>query len=150
MAGWALFVQALPPEVVFGQLYFSDGWQQVFAVDNSIPLWSLVLVAGLWLRRDWLVVFAATGVLHLGCDFFLHHDDARRHFWPLSDYVFRSPFSYWDPAYHGAVLGPTEGVMSVLLCYVLWKRFRGGWARAFIALAGALEFFPMVMFRLLG
>jgi len=29
-------------------------------------------------------------------DFPFHAEDAHKHFWPLSDWRFHSPFSYWD------------------------------------------------------
>ncbi|MEL6701895.1 MAG: cobalamin biosynthesis protein CobQ, partial [Pseudomonadota bacterium] len=39
MAGVAIFGMGISPEVVFRDLYFSDAWQQVFAIDNSFVLW---------------------------------------------------------------------------------------------------------------
>ena len=34
MAGVSLVILQIPPNVVFDELYFSDAWQTVFAVDN--------------------------------------------------------------------------------------------------------------------
>nr|WP_309501417.1 hypothetical protein [uncultured Roseovarius sp.] len=39
MSIWALYVQGLDPGHVFGTLYFSDSWQNVFRVDNSFLVW---------------------------------------------------------------------------------------------------------------
>jgi len=33
----------------------------------------------------------------------VHHDDGHRHFFPLSDWRFESPVSYWDPAHYGHI-----------------------------------------------
>jgi hypothetical protein len=149
MASWALYVQGIAPEVVFGQLYFSPAWQDVFAVDNSIPLWALLLLAGLALRSPVAVAFAGAGLLHLAFDLPLHNEDARRHFWPLSDWVFRSPFSYWDPRHHGQIVGPIEIAACVTLCVVLWRRFKSRLARVLIALALFAEAMPGLMFAMM-
>jgi hypothetical protein len=45
----------------------------------------------------------------------------------VSDWVFRSPVSYWDPNYYGGVIGVVEvglaGALTVLLCLRLrqWR-----------------------------
>jgi hypothetical protein len=151
LTGWSLFVMGIPPGTVFGELYFSPQWQGIFAVDNSIPLWALGLGIGLALRSRVLIAFAGAGLLHLVFDFALHHDDARRHFWPITDFVFTSPVSYWDPRHFGNIAGPVEIAVSLLLCGVLWRRFRGWFARVLIVAAALAELAPglmfMVMFR---
>jgi hypothetical protein len=149
MASWALYVQGIAPEVVFGQLYFSSVWQDVFAVDNSIPLWTLALMTGLALRSPVAAAFAGAGLLHLAFDLPLHNEDARRHFWPLSDWVFRSPFSYWDQSRHAGVIGALEIAACVALSVLLWRRFRNRLARVLIALALFAEAMPGLMFALM-
>jgi len=129
LGGWALYVQQIPPSVVFNELYFSDAWQRIFAIDNSLPLFGLLLALGLWLRKPVLVAFAGAAVLHLLLDLPLHHDDGRPHFWPFSDWVFESPVSYWDSARHARVIAPIEGAACLLLVVGLWRRFRGWPAR---------------------
>jgi len=146
---WALVIDGLSAEVVFGRLYFSDLWQGIFAVDNSFVLWGFVLVLGLWFRARLVTVFAASGLLHILFDFLLHHDDARRHFWPASDWVFVSPVSYWDPSHFGNIAGPVEVAVSLLLCLVLWHRFRSVTARALITLAALAEAAPPLIFGFL-
>lgn len=149
MVGWALYVRGMPARVVFGEMYFSDRWQAVFAIDHSLPLWSLALLLALVVRSAAGIAFAGSGLLHAGIDFFVHHDDARRQLWPLSDWVFRSPVSYWDPQHFGTILAPLEIAICVVLSVLLWRRF-GGWpARGMIAAGLALELAPMVMFALM-
>lgn len=144
--GWSLYIRGIAPEVVFGHLYSSDAWQAVFAVDNSIPLWGLVLAAALLLRSPVGVAFAGAGLLHLAFDFPLHHDDAWRHFWPLSDWVSHSPFSYWDRARHGEVIGALETGACMALCALLWNRFRTRLANVLITLALLAEAAPSLIF----
>ena len=149
LAGWALVVQGLPPETVFGRLYYSDAWQTVFRIDNSVPLWTLALVAGGLARRPVLVAFAGAALLHLALDFPLHHDDARAHFWPLTDWIFVSPVSYWDPAHHGRVAGLIEIAGALVLSAWLWRRYPGRLMRALIAALALAELAPGLMFALM-
>ena len=123
LVGWALLVQNIPPQVVFGQLYFSDLWQRIFSIDNSALLWGLALAVALWRRSACGLAFAGAGVLHIAMDFALHHDDGRPHFWPLTDWVFASPFSYWDADHGGHIIAPLEGLISLALVVILWRRF---------------------------
>ncbi len=140
LAGVSLFILGIPESVVFGQLYFSDRWQTVFAIDNSVFLWGGILAAALWRRMPRLTAFAAAGLLHLALDFPLHHDDGRPHFWPVSDWVFESPVSYWDGRHHAGVVAPLEVLASVGLAALAFARHRRIWLRALLALLVALEF----------
>ena len=149
MVGWALYVQGIAPQVVFGRLYFSDRWQAVFAIDHSLPLWTLALTFGLALRWAPGIAFAGSGLMHAAVDFCVHHDDARRQVWPLSDWVFRSPVSYWDPQHYGLIAAPVEFLTCLVLSVILWRRFAGGPARALIAAGMVAELAPAVMFALM-
>lgn len=122
MAGTALFVLDIPPGVVFNDLYFSDAWQTVFAIDNSFVLWGVLLAVALWRKVPWAVALTGAAVLHLCLDFPLHHDDGRPHFWPLSGWVFESPFSYWDRAQGAMWIAPLEAALAVAAGVALWVR----------------------------
>ncbi len=122
MAGWTLYVQQIPPDVVFGELYFSSAWQTVFAIDNSVLVWGTLLVIGALCRWPVLIAFAGAAMLHLLFDFALHAGDGRPHFWPLSVWVFDSPISYWDSAYYAIWVMPIS-ILICLICYIaLWRR----------------------------
>lgn len=139
MAGWSLFVMDIPPRTVFGEYYYSDAWQSIFAVDNSFILWGAVVLLALWLKRPLLFAFAGAGFLHLLFDFPLHTHDARQHFWPVSDWVFYSPFSYWDSAAHADIIGTASIGLCVALAVVVIRRFESWVVRGFTALLLALE-----------
>ncbi len=149
MVGWALYVRGTPPREVFGEMYFSDRWQAIFAIDHSLPLWSLAVLLALVLRSAIGVAFAGSGLLHAVVDFLVHHDDARRQLWPLSTWVFRSPVSYWDSRYYGHIVGPLEIAVCAVLAVLLWRRFSGGPARAMIAAGMAMELAPALIFGLM-
>lgn len=117
--------------------YFEPGWQTVFAASHSLPLSAALAAVGLLARLPWLTVFAASAGLHALCDLPLHHDDGHAHLWPLSNWVYASPVSYWDPAHYGEIAAAAETVGGLILCAILWRRFRARAVRAAIALAGA-------------
>lgn len=145
MTGWSLFVRAIPAKVVFGELYFSEQWQSLFAIDNSFPLWTTALVLALVLRSRVGVAFTGAGLLHLLADFLLHHDDARRMFWPFTNWIFRSPVSYWDRRYYGQIVGPVEILLSLLLCVVLWRRAETSRGRALVVVLAMAEAIPGIL-----
>lgn len=101
--------------------------------------------------RGWtaLAVFGGAGLLHLLFDLPLHGSDARPHFWPLSDRVFHSPISYWDPAAHGGLISVLELAACAGLALLLLRRFRGWRARMAIVLALAAEAAPRLLWPLL-
>ncbi len=146
LVGWHLQVLGTSPQIVFGQLYFSDGWQSIFRIDNSFILWGILFALSAMVRAPILVALCGAALLHLGFDFLLHNDDGRAHFWPLSNWVFQSPVSYWDPDHYGNIAGAIEVVLSLLCCGILWVRFNGLWMRALIVLLGLVEFVPFVIF----
>lgn len=141
MVLWATQVVGLPEHEVFGTLFFSDTWQSVFAIDHSFLVWAALLGLATWRRQAILRAFAGAGLLHAIADFLTHHDDARRQFWPVSDWVFRSPVSYWDSRFYGDIFGVFEVVLAVALTAVLCARLRR-WRDCALVLAVAA---PMVI-----
>jgi hypothetical protein len=127
MAGTSLFVLDIPPSVVFGELYYSDLWQTIFAIDNSFIVWGALLALALWRNADWGLALCGAALLHLIGDLPLHHDDGRAHFWPITSWIFESPVSYWDHRHYGNIVGPLEfllalGCAALLLWNKLWQR----------------------------
>lgn len=143
MAGWQLVVLGTDPRIVFDVMYFSPSWQAIFAIDNSFPIWGAVLGFALWCKSPVLTAFAGAGLLHLGLDFPLHNDDARAHFWPVSDWKFISPVSYWNRDHYGGIVGPIEMLASVACLIVLWRRFHAILPRVILGLALLFQLAPV-------
>ncbi len=120
---------------IFHYRFFEPRWQALQSVMNSAPVWLAVLAAGWHFERPLLRIAAAAALLHLGADFLLHHDDARAHFWPLSDWRFRSPVSYWDPAHYGRLAAAAELLLGLALLLWLLRRARTRGAVALLAAA---------------
>lgn len=133
-------LKGTPESKIWSEVYFSDFWQDVVAVGNSIPLWvTLAFVA--WLLRKrfpaaalLLGIFAGSCLLHMGLDFPVHHDDAHRHFFPLSDFRFHSPISYWDPNHYGVPFSIFEAMLGIGLSVLLIRRFKKPGARVALGL----------------
>ncbi len=128
-----------PESTIWGEIYWQPFWQDVVALGNSIPLYLLCVAIGLLVHRitrptsptlrlnRWSsvgVVFAFSCLVHVMCDFPVHHHDAHRHFFPLSNYKFMSPVSYWDPHHFGIPFAICESVSGLGLAVVLWKQTR--------------------------
>lgn len=122
MAGVSLFILQISPQVVFRELYYSDAWQMVFAIDNSFFVWLGLLSFAIWQRSKWAIALTGAALLHLALDFPLHHDDGRSHFWPATRWIFESPVSYWDRNHGAQWVAPVEGILAVVAAIVLWLR----------------------------
>lgn len=101
--------------------YFRDDWQLFFDLLNSIPLAIVGIVISRLIGFRWGVLMFASALLHVCCDFPVHHDDAHRHFLPLTNWRFVSPVSYWDPEHFGLYFLIGELLFAVIGCaYVGW------------------------------
>lgn len=133
--GWARVVGGIPDRVIFAELYWTPAWQVPMAVSNSAVIWGALGLLALWLRRGWPSAFVLAGLAHLAGDFALHHGDAYPHLWPLSDWRFHSPVSYWNPAHHGDIVQPLELALALALAAWLAWRHEETWLRAGLGLA---------------
>lgn len=140
MAGTALFLLRIPPQVVFDELYFSDTWQAVFAIDNSFVVWGALLAFAVWRKIDWAIALTGAATLHLCMDFPLHHDDGRPHFWPFSGWVFESPVSYWDRSRGATWIAPIEAFVATLVAAALGQSRPGVVVESVVVLLLLAEF----------
>lgn len=101
---------------------------------NSIPLFFVLFLVGAFFKLRWLLLLSASVLLHLVFDFFLHSDDAREHLYPLSDWVFESPVSFWDAAHYGQIFGILEGVLFIACFGVLWRWVTSRWGKVAMVL----------------
>jgi membrane-bound metal-dependent hydrolase YbcI (DUF457 family) len=113
--------------------YWNEPWRSFDTSINSIPFMVVVLLAAvlLWRRGGaargfglGLAMFSTSALLHMGVDFFTHASDARANFWPLSNWIFTSPVSYYEDAYYGAIMRPLDVVLGLSLAGFLIWRFR--------------------------
>jgi hypothetical protein len=80
----------------------------------------------------------SSALLHVAFDLPLHHEDAHRHFFPLSEWRFASPVSYWNPAYHRHIGALFETAVVTASSALLWPRFTSRGQRALLVLLPVL------------
>ena len=141
--GFALLT-GIPQSELWQETYWSEPWQTFVTIGNSAPLYLALLGAGLILaapkdgRPAWQslpALLALAALTHLAGDFPFHNDDAHIHFWPMTEWRFHSPVSYWDPTHYGRWVGLIEGLLSLALIFALFRRFRTVWVRALLGVA---------------
>lgn len=127
---------------MWGELYFEAPMQNLIAWFNSIPIYAGLLLIGFAARsKHWgrlLIVFALAALIHMATDLPVHADDAYRHFWPLSDWRFISPISYWDVDHHAAWVGKLDILLALGCIAILWRRFPASWVKITLSVLAIL------------
>ena len=122
-----------PERTIWSESYHEPGWQGFFDIFNSLPLLALAALVAYAMKLPRVLALFASMMIHAFCDFFLHHDDAHRHFFPFSERRFASPVSYWDPRYYGAIVSSIEIVVVIVGAIWLFKQYPGKGPRGFLA-----------------
>ena len=120
-------------QLMWDTLYFDSAWSPLITLSHSLVLWPFVLLCAAVFKQRLLKYFAISAVLHVSLDFFVHHDDAYRHFWPLTDWKFLSPLSYYDPQYFGNWVSAIDSILVIGLLVWLGTRYTNAKARYGIA-----------------
>jgi hypothetical protein len=131
--GWARLVRGASEATIWTTLYFLPEWQVVFDVAHSLPLALAGYVIARATRRARAGALCLSMALHSLFDLPLHHDDAHRHFLPLSGWRFASPLSYWDPRHHGAAGAFGEVLLVTVASIVVARRTTSRAARLVLA-----------------
>ncbi len=90
-----------------------------------------------------LLFFALAALIHMASDFPVHAEDAHKHFWPISDWRFYSPFSYWDIRHFGRNVGLVETLLGIGLVTLLLRRFTKRSTRTLLYIA--LAFYTVML-----
>ncbi len=175
---WAVFIGSLIPDAAIylwapyqsfvkgenGQrmwdvLYFEPPMQTLIACFNSIPIYTAAALAGyVAMKRQahqdaqkWgtlLLFFAMAALIHMATDMPVHGHDAYRHFWPLSDWRFHSPISYWEVGLHAGWVSLVELAMALIAIIVLWRRFPKLWVKIILGSLAVIYIAMQVVIRL--
>lgn len=159
MWGLAKF-QGVPESVIWSEWYYSEQWQHIGALTNSIPVFTVVAVFSMAIRQSLhrehtqlrgccalLAICAVAALLHALTDLPLHRNDGHPHFWPLSNWVFASPVSYWDRNHYGHYWTVFEWVLATVFIVLLWRRFKNRFTRACLIIA-AMSYAAVMFFWL--
>lgn len=152
---WSKFA-GIPERQLWREIYFSEPMLTFTAISNSFPLYLVILLTAIMLYKThqkipsvtneqlkgWAIVtgtalglFALAAITHLMGDFPVHANDAHPHFWPVTDWRFHSPVSYWNRRQYGDVFSLFEAALGVILSIILFRRFKAKWVRALTAIA---------------
>lgn len=131
---WYSFFDPHSQVEIWNQCYYYPEWQLAINAFHSFTIWGLLALVLWWLRKLPAALFSLAALLASAEDFLLHNDDAHAHFWPLGDYRFSSPVSYWDPEFHGAVASVSEILVVLLAALWLWPHIATRWGRLLLCL----------------
>ena len=143
------FIRKTPQREIWDSRYFMEAWQTFFDLFNAVPLILIVLGIGYYLlNSERIVIFAWSMLLHCGFDFLTHHDDGHHHFFPLSDFVFESPISYWDRDHYGDIIAPIERLVMLAASVYLFPRLKPRLERGALVVVNFLSLGSYVLFFL--
>ena len=132
-------IRKTPQRELWGSRYFAEAWQNFFDLFNAVPLILIVLGVGYYLlNSERTVVFAWSMLIHCVFDFLTHHDDGHHHFFPISDFVFESPISYWDEDHYSGVVALVERLTILVASIYLFPRLKTRLARWGLVLINVL------------
>ena len=126
---WAKGIQRQSERQIWSETYWKPFWQDFTHWFHSIPLAMGGGAIALWLGQIPLSLLFFSMVLHSLGDLPVHHDDAHRHWMPLSNYRFISPLSYWDRRHHARWVALVEKLLVLLCTAYLFTLFGSGWVR---------------------
>jgi hypothetical protein len=145
-----LKIAGTPDRVIFGELYWQNWWQITNAIGHNFWLWGGLLLLAIVMRErlstsvraveGWtlLGIVSASALLHTAIDFICHREDAHMSFWPITRWKFISPVSYWDSQHFGQWFSAFEAALSLVLIFILLRRFGHILVRIALGLAALL------------
>jgi membrane-bound metal-dependent hydrolase YbcI (DUF457 family) len=125
--GWS----SMDSEAVRDPIYVSGPFGATgVALHSAVPPLALLLLyvflnLGSRDHRKILLWFLLGWLGHAVADFFSHVDGARPLFWPLSDWEWSSPVSYYDPLYYGnEFFAISHALILLTMAALLVRRMR--------------------------
>ncbi len=125
--GWS----SMDSEAVRDPIYVSGPFGATgVALHSAVPPLALLLLyvflnLGSRDHRKILLWFLLGWLGHAVADFFSHVDGARPLFWPLSDWEWSSPVSYYDPLYYGnEFFAISHALILLTMAALLVRRIR--------------------------
>lgn len=143
------FILKTSQRELWSSRYFMEAWQTFFDLFNAVPLILIVLGMGYYLlHSERIVVLAWSMLLHCGFDLVTHHDDGHHHFFPLSDFVFESPISYWDRDHYAGIVAPIERLVMLAASVYLFPKLKTRLARGALVVINVLFLGSYLLFFL--
>ncbi|MYA69912.1 hypothetical protein F4009_20285 [Candidatus Poribacteria bacterium] len=142
-------IRKTPNDELWGTRYFTEAWQNFFDIFNSVPLILILLGIGYYLlNSERITVFAWSLLMHCAFDLLTHNDDGHHHFYPLSNFAFESPISYWDRDHYAGIVAPIERVVFLIASIYLFRRLKTRLARWCLIIVNVLFVASYLLFFL--
>ena len=100
--------------------FFSTPFRGYYLVFHSFIVFAIAALVVLALKRKLWPFFFGWG-LHLLIDLPTHSTDGIRPLWPLTDWQFCSPFSWWDFSHGAPIVIAVEAAALAVALWILWK-----------------------------
>lgn len=131
---FTLMASGVSGQTIFNELYWQRWWQITNAVSHSFLLWGGLLLFGLYMRQSLLAIYVGSAFLHSCIDFLVHRGDAHMSFWPLTNYKFMSPVSYYESDHYGIWFSLFDSALGIVMALTLGLRFKNRIVRGLLAL----------------
>ena len=133
-------------EEIWNERYFDSTWQMLIDIFNSVPLILLLFTYTYYKKaRGWAYFFGSM-LFHAALDLPVHNDDAHRHFWPITNYRYESPVSYWDPDHFGFYASIAEIILATVACIYIYRKAEKRWIKNTVIGFFVLNILMMAMF----
>lgn len=126
---------------MWGDMYFNSGWSIPITLTHSFILWPILIATASYFGWRFIGWFSMSAFFHSAVDFFVHTDDAYRHFYPFSNWKFHSPISYYNPTEFGQYVSAFDSLLVLVLIVFLYYRYRhtvAHWPRYLLIALGVL------------
>ncbi len=147
--GWTLF-SAEPMSRLWDEVYFDPPMQSIASAFNSIPIYALLALLGYIYRRTKagiiILFLSLAALLHISMDLPVHAHDAYAHFWPITQWKFHSPISYWEPHLHAHWVGFIETAIALGAAWMIARRFEKTWITVLMLIL-AILYIVMITLR---
>lgn len=114
-------------EIMWDDMYFNSGWAIPITLTHSFIIWPIVATSATYFGWKFLTWFSLSALFHSLIDFCVHTDDAYRHFWPVSQWKFHSPISYYNPSEWGRDVNAFDNLIVLGLLAYLYTQYTGKW-----------------------
>lgn len=128
------FIYHLPEPQIWRETYFEPFWQNIFDTFHSFPLILICLAVATYCGWDKIKIFCYSMLLHSSFDLPVHTSDAHRHFFPLSDYRFSGPISYWNPNEYGLIAALVELLLVIVATFYIYRLVRSRFGKVLLIL----------------
>ncbi|MGC9527315.1 MAG: hypothetical protein ACP5D7_17415 [Limnospira sp.] len=132
--GWAKWIAKMSERQIWSEAYYSPPVQTIVATCHSLPIAALGWAIAFQLGWQIPQLLCLSLILHSLFDLPVHNDDAHRHFFPLSNYRFISPVSYWNPRQYGAIVAFLEILLVLFATVSVWCQVRSPVGQGFMVL----------------